>query len=117
MRIPLYREKYRAKEQEERLRIQALESRKEDQFLQFRSELERAFTDWEDALLRYALYREQKETTRSAIDLLLTQYSANETGFVDLLQLEEQLVRYDLQLLSATVKSHLAQAEVERLIP
>ena len=117
VRIPLYRDKYRAKEQEERLRIQALESRKEDQFLQFRSELERAFTDWEDALLRYALYREQKETTRSAIDLLLTQYSANETGFVDLLQLEEQLVRYDLQLLSATVKSHLAQAEVERLIP
>ena len=117
VRIPLYRDKYRAKEQEERFRIQALESRKEDQFLQFRSELERAFTDWEDALLRYALYREQKETTRSAIDLLLTQYSANETGFVDLLQLEEQLVRYDLQLLSATVKSHLGQAEVERLIP
>ncbi|MFQ5446468.1 MAG: TolC family protein, partial [Saprospiraceae bacterium] len=85
VRIPLYREKYQAKEQEERIKIQALETWKEDWFLQFRSAIEKAYADLEDGLIKYRLYAEQKETTQSAIDLMLAEYSTEKARFIDLL--------------------------------
>ncbi|MCB9290728.1 MAG: TolC family protein [Lewinellaceae bacterium] len=117
VRIPLYREKYRAKEQEEELKIQALETRKQDLFLQFRSAIEQAYADLEDGEIKYRLYQEQKATTTSAIELLLAAYSNEGASFIDLLQLEDQLVQYDLMALSAVVKTQEAQAKVERYIP
>ena len=117
VRIPLYREKYRAKEQEEKLKIQALETRKQNLFLQFRSAIEQAYADLEDGKIKYRLYQEQKAITASAIELLLTAYSNEGASFIDLLQLEDQLIQYDLMTLSAVVKTHIAQAEVERYIP
>jgi len=117
IRIPLYRDKYRAKEQEERIKIQALETWKEDQFLQFRSAIEQAYADVEDGRIKYRLYTEQKQTTQSAIDLMLSEYSTEKARFLDLLQLENQLVQYDLMQLAAVVKTQVAQAEIERYIP
>jgi outer membrane protein TolC len=117
IRIPLYREKYRAKEQEERLKIQALETRKQDLFLQFRSAIEQAYADLEDGEIKYRLYQDQKATTESAIELLLAAYSNEGASFIDLLQLEDQLIQYDLMALSAVVKTQMAQAEIERYIP
>lgn len=117
VRIPLYREKYEAKEQEERIKIHALELRKEDLQLQFRSALEQAFADWDDARIRFQLYEDQKQTTLSVLDLLLAAYSAEGASFIDLLQTENQYVQYDLMQLSAVVKMYQAQAEIERYIP
>lgn len=117
IRLPLYRDKYDAKEQEERLKIQALEIRKQDQLLQFRSALEGAYADLEDARIKLRLYEEQIQTTESVIDLLLTEYSTEGARFLDLLQLENQLIQYELKTLSAVVQTHLAQAEIERYIP
>ncbi|MCB0535450.1 MAG: TolC family protein, partial [Saprospiraceae bacterium] len=117
VRIPIYRDKYRAKEQEEKLKIQALENRKQDLFLQFRSAVEKAYTDLEDGQIKYRLYQEQKVTTQSAIDLLQTEYSTEGARFIDLLQLENQLIQYDLMALTALVKTQVAQAEIERYIP
>ncbi|MCB0535835.1 MAG: TolC family protein, partial [Saprospiraceae bacterium] len=108
---------YRAKEQEEKLKIQALETRKQNLFLQFRSAIEQAYADLEDGRIKYRLFQEQKATTQSVIELLLAAYSNEGASFIDLLQLEDQLIQYDLMMLTAVVKSHLAQAAIERYIP
>ena len=99
------------------MKIQALEIRKQDQLLQFRSALEGAYADLEDARIKLRLYEEQVQTTESVIDLLLTEYSTEGARFLDLLQLENQLIQYELKTLSAVVQTHLAQAEIERYIP
>lgn len=117
IRIPIYRDKYRAKTQEDMWTIQALEFRKEDQFLQFRKEVEQAYADYEDGRIRYALAREQRSIIQSAIDLQLTTYSTNGTGFLDILQMEEQLLQYDLQMLSALVKTQMARAALQKILP
>jgi outer membrane protein TolC len=117
VRIPLYRDKYRAREQEEKLRIAALEIRKNDQILGFRNALETALADLEEGRIKYDLYSEQRVTIQSVIDLLLTEYSAEGSGFIDLMQFENQLVQYNLMTLSAIVKTHIALAEIERYIP
>ncbi|MCF8239273.1 MAG: TolC family protein [Saprospiraceae bacterium] len=117
IRIPIYRDKYRAKAQEEKWTIQALELRKEDQFLQFRKEVDQAYADYEDGRIRHALAQEQQSIIRSAIDLQMTTYSTNGSGFLDLLQMEEQLLQYDLQMLSALVKTQMARAELQKILP
>ena len=117
VRIPLYRQKYRAKEQEEKLKIEALETRKQDLFLQFRYQIEKAYTDLEDGRIKYRLFQEQIAITHSAIDLLLADYSTEGSSFIDLMQLENQLILYDLKMLTAVVRTQIAQAEIERYIP
>ncbi len=117
VRIPLYRDKYRAKEQEEKMRIDALETRKAELLLRFRSAIEAASSDLEDGRIKYQLYRDQKATTQSAIDLLMSEYSTKGASFIDLLQMENQLVDYDLKTLDALVQTNTARAEIERYIP
>jgi len=85
--------------------------------LKFRSAIEKASADMKDGQIKYNLYAEQKSTTMSVIDLLLTEYSNEGTGFIDLLQTENQLVQYDLMMLDAIVSSKMAEAEIERYIP
>lgn len=59
----------------------------------------------------------QIQTTKSMIRVLETQYSAEGTGFETLLQLQIDLVNYDLLQLAEIVKSHIAKAKIERYLP
>ncbi len=117
VRLPIYRDKYRAKEQEERIRIDALELRKQDLQLQFRSALEQAFASWDEARIRQAQFAAQHATTRSILDLLLASYSAEGSSFIDLLQTENQLLQYQVMELEAVVQMYLRKSEIERFIP
>ncbi len=114
--IPLWRDKYRAREREENLKIAALENRKLDLETRFLSMIEKAFSDYETARLRRDLYTQQIATTRAAIQILQTDYSSSGNNFDELLRLEKELVDYNLKTLEAIVQSQIAQAVVERYI-
>lgn len=116
VKIPLYRKKYTAKAQEEKLKIAALENRKEDVQLRFLSSIEKAYADYEDAVLKLELYQKQIATTKVAINILQETYSNSGSSFDELLQLENDLVNYDLKILKAVMKSHIAKVSVERYI-
>ncbi len=115
--IPLYRKKYDAKEREERLRIEALEARKVEMLSQFEAMIEMALADHEDARLSLALYNQQIETTRLALEILEADYASRGKGFDELLQLEVALLDYQLKQLQASVQSHTAKAAVMRYLP
>lgn len=114
--IPLWREKYSAKEREENLRIEALGYRKDNLEKQFWSMIEKAYADYETAELRKELYARQVTITRSAIRILQADYSSTGDNFDELLRLEMELVDYDLKNLKAIVESQVARASVERYI-
>lgn len=114
--IPLYRKKYTAKRQEEELKILALENRKEEVQLNFLASIEKAYANYEDAVLKLDLYQKQIGTTKAAINILKEQYSNSGSSFDELLRLENDLVNYDLKILKAIVKSHIAKAAIERYI-
>jgi outer membrane protein TolC len=116
VKIPLYRKKYGAKEREEKLKIAALENQKKDVQSKFLSAIDQAYADQEDAVIRINLYEELKETTQAAIDILQTDYSTAGRSFDELLRLQIDLVNYDLKILKAVVKSHIAKAVIERFI-
>lgn len=116
IKIPLNRQKYAAKEREENYKITALDNRKDNTLNQFMSAIEKAYADYETAQLRMDLYLRQKVITRSAINILETDYSTSGNNFDELLQLEKELIDYDLKMLKAIVQSHLAKSSIERFL-
>ncbi|RMG86000.1 MAG: TolC family protein [Bacteroidetes bacterium] len=117
VKIPLFRQKYAAKDREESLKIAALEYRKEDARNRFLAEIEKAWADRDDAARSLGLYDELIRTTRAAIRILEADYSTAGRNFDELLRLRNELVNYDLKILKAVVKSHLAKAKIEQFIP
>lgn len=111
--IPLYKEKYAAKQREEELKIKTLTTKQEQAKNEFLGAVHQAFIRYETVQLNLELYREQIRTTQGIINVLETQYSAEGKGFDELLQMQISLVDYDLLMLKEVVKSHIAKAEIE----
>ncbi|NET36863.1 MAG: TolC family protein [Cyanothece sp. SIO1E1] len=114
--VPLYRKKYEAKKREEKLKIEALNYEKEAVIQDFLNGIDQAVTAHEEAALRLALYQQQIETTQTASRFTQATYSNSGSRFDELLQLEQELIQYDLQILKAIVNSHLAKASIERYL-
>ncbi len=116
VKIPLYKNKYNARQREKELKIAALETQKEDLKNRFLAKIDQALTDYQEVLLQLDLYREQIRMTKGIARVLQTQYSTEGKGFDELLQIQTDLVKYDLWILKAIVRSHLAKAEIERYL-
>ncbi|MCB0662005.1 MAG: CusA/CzcA family heavy metal efflux RND transporter, partial [Saprospiraceae bacterium] len=114
--IPIYRKKYEAKAMEEQLKIASLDLQKEDALQKYSAAIERAFAQHETASLKMELIGKQKDLTQSTIEILKSKYSASGNRFDELLQLQMEMVDYDLQMLQAVVQSHLAKINIERFI-
>lgn len=116
VKIPLYRQKYAAKEREENLKITALDNQKADLLSRFSATIEKVYADYATAQIRMELYAQQIEITQAAIRILETDYSARGNDFDELLRLEKELIDYDLKMLSAIVQSHIAKSSIKRFI-
>ena len=116
VKIPLFRQKYEAKEKEENLKIVALDDKKADVLSKFNAVIEKAYADFETARLRMGLYEQQIEITQAVINILETDYSTKGNNFDELLRLEKELIDYDLKMLKAIVQSHIAKSNIERFI-
>jgi outer membrane protein TolC len=114
--LPIYREKFEAKEREEQLKIAALDNRKQDLNHRFEATIAQAYADFETARLRLDLYERQRRLTQSAIDILQEAYSAQGRSFDELLRLESELIEYDMKRLNAVVAGHLAVARINQLL-
>ena len=116
VKIPLYREKYSAKQAEENLKIAALENKKADVLSLFNATIEKAYADHQAAQLKMDLYEKQIDITQAAINILESEYSSKGNNFDELLRLEKELIDYDLKMLKAIVQSHIAKSNIERFI-
>ncbi len=116
VKIPLYRKQYESKEKEELLNIIALENKKADVLSRFMALIENGYASHESARLKLELYNQQIDITRSAINILQTDYSTKGNNFDELLRLEKELIDYDLKKLKAIVQSHKAKSGIERFI-
>lgn len=115
VQIPLNNKQYEAKAQEEKLKLKALSMRREDTLDQLFGQLEQAYADYDMAALQVDLYQKQLDLIDTSIHILESEYSATGKGFERLIELEKEQLDYELKLLKAIVKSHLANADVELL--
>lgn len=114
VKVPIFKQKYAAKEREEQLKIQTLEDKKTNTLLQFQAQIRKAYAQHEQASLKRNLYLKQMELTKAAIQVLKAAYSAQTSRFDELLQLEKNLLDYELKLLKTMIDSHLAKVKINR---
>ena len=113
--IPIYRKKYTAKQQEEELKQQAFEFQKESLTNQMMSSIQGYKSEYESAKLMYELANKQIEISNRAYDILLADYSSKGKRFDELMKLQSDINRYEIEIIKSIVQSHLAKFKIDRL--
>ena len=113
--IPLYRKSYKAKNLEESNRQQAIEMQKVALENKMIGLLLTYKSNYDNAILRVELNNQQIKTTKMTYDILLSQYSSTGKGFDELLQIQNQLTNYNLELRKEKLNIRIAQANIEKI--
>ena len=117
VKVPLYRQKYKAVEQREKSRQIAISLRKEDKRLEILKNIREAqvLIDKEQNNLEF--YDDQVQILDRTIDILLTEYSTKGNQFDELLKLQNQRIDFSLKQLQAKVNIYIARLVIERWQP
>jgi membrane fusion protein, copper/silver efflux system len=114
--LPIYRKKYRGRINETRYMQQALiEMRKETENM-LHSEFQMAQYEIDKAIREWELYEQQIAQTKQVADLLLTGLGNTETDFEEILNIQQILLKYEVNKVSAIKDYHLAEARINYLM-
>lgn len=113
--LPLYRKAYKAKENEELLIQQSLDFSKQQLVAELVSKLLQLKVEYDNALLDHQLAQQQIETSILVYSILLTDYSSDGKGFDDLLQVQMQLLNYQLKEKQSLLSAKMAESNIEQL--
>ncbi len=115
MTIPIYREKYRAREREARFARESVLSSRENLTNELSVQLSDVLRNLADAERRSDLYLRQTDLADKSMDILITEYSGGLVRFEEVLRLQEQLLNYRLQLLRAVADHNRHVARLDML--
>ena len=96
--IPLYRKKYKSMIKEKQYLRSSVNYRKENKMNELETELEQTWRDYADAQRRVGLYNRLLVYATQSLDILVAQYTAAGADFEEVLRMERQLLRYELEL-------------------
>jgi len=114
--IPLYRKKYNGAIQEAALMQQVTENQKEDKTNALEMLFEKTWSDYLDAKRRVDLFAKQSSLAQKAIRILQSEYQSNGSNFEEVLRMEKDLLKYELETQKALADKQAAIAFLEYLI-
>lgn len=116
IKVPLYRNRYNAQRREAKMDIRSIEAQQIDVRNELRSDAEKQLQQYRDAQHRIILYEEKlMPRARQALDIAIDAYSTEVGNFEELIQLQEQILDYEMGLNTAYVERNIAIAELEYL--
>lgn len=113
--IPIYRKKYNALQKEAELKQTAVMQRRENTVSLLSTQWSIVIRNLDDAIRRTVLYRGQTDLARQTLNLLMTSYSTDGRDFEEVLRVQQQLLNYQLSLITAIVDQHTSIASLEKL--
>jgi len=116
MKIPLYREKYKAFVEEASLNLKALKYIEEEHRNMLYTKMETAWLDYKDAGRRIKLYQDQINTAKQAQNILTKAYSSDGKDFEEILRVQRILLRYELEIVNAIKDNNTSVAIIESLM-
>ena len=116
VRLPLFRQTYLSRDEEERLRQAALADQQKSTENILLASVEQAKAEWEDAQIQYRLVNEQIPLIESALRLAETDLAAGSGSLEKSLRLYEQLLSARLKVVQAVSKSFIAIAAIQKWI-
>jgi outer membrane protein TolC len=116
IKIPLYRNKYKALIKEAKYLQEAELSKKEDKKNNLSTVYENTHKNYSDSSRRILLNKKQIEIAKKVLDVLITSYSTDSKDFEEVLRIERQLLKYELAYQKALTDKNAATAFVNYLI-
>ena len=113
--IPLYQKKNNSIQKEEGFIQESIAFQKtafEDVIMR---QLVNLKTENDKYLSQITFYQKQIETTKMAIEIMLSNYSGSGTGFDEILQLYNELLISEVKILNSKLQSKLVIAKIEKL--
>ena len=114
--IPIYRNKYKAAQKENVLLQQAGEEKYADTFNRLRAELYQFKFQLDDAERKIMLYRQQTALIRSIYELKLSEFLTGKSDLGAVIQIQRQLLDYQLKESDATVDYNTLVANIMKVI-
>ncbi len=114
--LPIYRKKYVAARKEAQFMQQVYEHRMQETENKLRAEIEMAHFEREGAATRATLYQGQIAQSRQAIYLLSTSFANEGKNFGEILRMQQEVLRYQIETVSALRNYHIARAKMDYLI-
>lgn len=114
--IPLYRKKYTAMVKEAALMQESTEDKKQDKINVLETTYENVNKDYKDADRRIPLFEGQSERADKALSILQTEYETNGKNFEEILRMDRQLLKYELELEKARADKNAATAFINYLM-
>lgn len=98
VRIPLYRSKYKSMVKEREIMQTSVTEQKTNRVNELNTMLETAWRDYADAERRVKLYMRLTTLATQALDVIVAQYTSAGKDFEEILRMDRQLLRYELEL-------------------
>jgi outer membrane protein TolC len=115
VRIPLYRNKYQSMLKEKEILKTSISNRKENKENELATTLESVWRDYSNAVRRVALYQRLIRLANQSLDILVSQYSTAGSAFEEILRMDRQLLRYELELEKARADQNTFVAHINYL--
>ncbi len=115
MTLPLYRKKYKAMVKEKELVKTSKVQEKEDRTNKLALDLEKSWRDYLDAQRRVLLFQRLTTLANQSLDILLAEYTSAGRDFEEILRMNRQLLKYELQLETARADQNSAVAYITYL--
>lgn len=113
--IPLYRKKYKAMVNEAGLQRRSVQHEIADMQNTLQADLVSAINNYKDAERKVALYNELLIQARQTLNILTAAYMGGEEDYEEVLRVEQQLLRYQLDLENARADLNTSVALIEKL--
>lgn len=98
VRIPLYRSKYNAMIREQEILQVSVAEERRNRVNQLNTMLETTWRDYADAERRVRLFARLASLATQALDVIVAKYTSAGTEFEEILRMNRQLLRYELEL-------------------
>jgi outer membrane protein, heavy metal efflux system len=113
--IPIFGKRYESMEKEKALLKESVRLQKENKENQLQTDLEVWYKDYRDAARRAVLYQKLTGIARQTLSLLVSEYSTNGSDFEELLRMDRQLLKYELELEKARADRNTTIAYINYL--
>jgi Outer membrane protein len=117
IRVPIFREKYRAQKRQAEANRERVRLEQDERRHRLATEIESLVADHRDATRRIALYREKLiPKAAQSLDILEEEYAGGRVDFDEVLAMQRRLLDYAVTLTDAQVTQHQLRAELQALV-
>jgi len=114
--LPIYRRKYKALVKEVDYKLLAMQDELADTKNQLAADFVQSMNQYRDAERKVALYTELQEQAGQTLELLTIAYMAATEDYQEVLRMQQQLLKYQLQLEQARASQNTAVASLQMLL-